>query len=194
MRQWLRLRDARCSFPACNNPSLDNDADHLLAWSQGGTTGISNLGQACPRHHRLKHSSPWRPVGANHDRPPGWISPTGRYYPSEQQDWEPPHWPENLEPANLGPDNLEGSDSLEPDNPDWGDGIEPDSKEWPGSFEGLDPPPPVDPPPAEPLPVDPFPDWLDSLEVLDPPPLGEPLPMDSLPADPFPEWAQFPAA
>ncbi|MGO4231066.1 DUF222 domain-containing protein, partial [Arthrobacter sp. YAF34] len=29
LRQWLRLRDGRCPFPGCNNPSLDNDADHL---------------------------------------------------------------------------------------------------------------------------------------------------------------------
>lgn len=36
MRQWLRLRDGRCPFPGCNNHSLDNEADHLLAWSEGG--------------------------------------------------------------------------------------------------------------------------------------------------------------
>ncbi|MFJ5694224.1 DUF222 domain-containing protein [Arthrobacter sp. NPDC093125] len=156
MRQWLRLRDARCSFPCCNNPSLDNEADHILAWSDGGTTGISNLGQACPRHHRLKHSSPWRPVGATHDRPPGWLSPTGRYYPSEQQDWEPPHWPDHP----WGPENLEEPEYLntfeEPDSfdephsfdePEYLDG--PDHPEEPNSLACLDPP----------LPVDPFPDW-----------------------------------
>ena len=31
LRQWLRLRDGKCPFPGCNNHSLDNDADHLLA-------------------------------------------------------------------------------------------------------------------------------------------------------------------
>ena len=61
MRQWLRLRDGRCPFPGCNNPSLDNDADHLLAWADGGTTGITNLGQPCRKHHRLKHNSAWTP-------------------------------------------------------------------------------------------------------------------------------------
>ncbi|MGO4190012.1 DUF222 domain-containing protein, partial [Pseudarthrobacter sp. TAF60_1] len=37
MRQWLRLRDGKCPFPGCTNQSLDNDADHLLAWANGGT-------------------------------------------------------------------------------------------------------------------------------------------------------------
>ena len=94
MRQWLRLRDARCTFPDCNNHSLDNDADHILAWADGGGTGVANLGQPCPKHHRLKHTTAWRPVGATRDEPPGWISPTGRSYPAEYQDWEPPTWPE----------------------------------------------------------------------------------------------------
>jgi len=59
-RQWLRLRDGKCPFPGCSNHSLDNEADHLLAWAHGGTTGIKNLGQPCPKpppappHHRLE--------------------------------------------------------------------------------------------------------------------------------------------
>ena len=85
-----------CPFPGCNNPSLDNDADHLLAWADGGTTGITNLGQPCRKHHRLKHASAWTPSRASKDKPPGWTSPSGRYYPSEQQDWEPPHWPPGI--------------------------------------------------------------------------------------------------
>lgn len=96
MRQWLRLRDGRCPFPGCSNRSLDNEADHLLAWSEGGGTGISNLGQPCRKHHRLKHTTAWRPVAATRDAPPGWISPAGRSYRSEEQDWEPPHWPMSL--------------------------------------------------------------------------------------------------
>ncbi|MFC9352971.1 DUF222 domain-containing protein [Arthrobacter sp. NPDC057013] len=59
MRQWLRLRDAKCTFPSCSNHSLDNDADHILAWADGGGTGVANLGQPCPKHHRLKHCEDW---------------------------------------------------------------------------------------------------------------------------------------
>jgi hypothetical protein len=96
MRRWLRLRDGKCPFPGCSNQSLDNEADHLLAWADGGTTGISNLGQPCPKHHRLKHTSGWAPGPATKDQPPGWTSPTGRHYKSEHQDWEPPHWPPQI--------------------------------------------------------------------------------------------------
>ncbi|MDQ0633396.1 hypothetical protein QFZ40_001305 [Arthrobacter pascens] len=96
MRQWLRLRDGKCPFPGCNNHSLDNEADHLLAWHKGGTTGITNLGQPCRKHHRLKHTTAWKPTQATKDKPPGWTSPTGRHYQSEQQNWEPPHWPKNI--------------------------------------------------------------------------------------------------
>ncbi|WP_235500202.1 HNH endonuclease signature motif containing protein, partial [Arthrobacter sp. Leaf69] len=79
-------------------------ADHLLAWADGGTTGISNLGQPCRKHHRLKHGSVWTPTSASKDKPPGWISPSGRTYPSEHQDWEPPHWPNQGSPPDPGCD------------------------------------------------------------------------------------------
>ena len=98
MRNWLRMRDGKCPFPGCSNSSLDNEADHLLAWHKGGTTGISNLGQPCPKHHKLRHTSRWKPTPATNNEPPGWISPSGREYHSEHQDWEPPHWPRSLAP------------------------------------------------------------------------------------------------
>ncbi|MEW1810160.1 DUF222 domain-containing protein [Pseudarthrobacter phenanthrenivorans] len=98
MRAWLRMRDGKCPFPGCSNHSLDNEADHLLAWANGGTTGISNLGQPCPKHHKLRHTTGWKPSPATKNEPPGWTSPTGRYYASEHQDWEPPHWPPGFLP------------------------------------------------------------------------------------------------
>ncbi|KQR80122.1 endonuclease [Arthrobacter sp. Leaf337] len=109
LRQWLRLRDGRCPFPGCNNQSLDNEADHALAWHEGGTTGVSNLSQPCRKHHRLKHTTGWQPMDASRDAPPGWMAPSGRRYTSEEQDWEPPWqphdipWPRDLpEPVQPG--------------------------------------------------------------------------------------------
>ena len=77
MRQWLRLRDARCTFPNCNNHSLDNDADHILAWADGGGTGIANLGQTCAKHHRLKHATAWT-TGRRHPGEPARVDLTQR--------------------------------------------------------------------------------------------------------------------
>jgi hypothetical protein len=147
MRHWLRLRDAKCTFPNCTNHSLDNDADHILAWAAGGGTGVANLGQPCPKHHRLKHATAWRPVGATKDTPPGWISPSGRHYPAEHQDWEPPTWPDGFGPGNFDPRNF-GLAHFEPENFDpnnfepgnFGpDGVEPDIA------DNLGPPMPPDP-------------------------------------------------
>jgi hypothetical protein len=119
LRHWLMLRDGKCSFPGCNNPSLDNEADHLLAWADGGTTGITNLGQPCRKHHRLRHGSAWTPTSASKDSPPGWISPSGRTYPSEHQDWEPPHWPDQFLPPDANPVR-DPEQELPPDPlPDW---------------------------------------------------------------------------
>ena len=176
-RHWLRLRDGRCPFPGCGNHSLDNEADHLLAWADGGTTGISNLGQPCPKHHRLKHGSAWTPTGASRDHPPGWTSPSGRYYPSEHQDWEPPHWPDHHLPAtDTGPDKE--LDHGLPADP----GHHPD----PALTGYLDLEPGRDTEPEQP--PDPFPDWhqfmaahpLPAADTDDP---GWPAPLD----DPFPE-------
>jgi hypothetical protein len=202
MRHWLHLRDARCTFPNCSNHSLDNDADHILAWADGGGTGIANLGQTCPKHHRLKHTTAWRPVGATREGPPGWISPTGRSYPAEYQDWEPPTWPESLKPDTPGPvspepDSFE-SDRPEPDcvEPDWvepdcvePDWVEPDCVE--PDWVELDCPEPdwveldwVEPDCVEPDWVEPDSLGPDSRENFGPP----------LPVKPLPGWAPFTAA
>jgi hypothetical protein len=158
MRQWLRLRDAKCSFPNCSNHSFDNDADHILAWAAGGGTGVANLGQPCPKHHRLKHASAWRPVGATRDKPPGWISPSGRHYPAEQQDWEPPTWPElPYEQDRPEPAGWSGTPPRRdvPEPPHW--------LECPNPPDDADIGTPMIPDSLEPpLPEDPWPYWSSS--------------------------------
>ena len=101
IQRWIRLRDARCTFPGCTNKTPDNDTDHLQAWQHGGTTNVSNLAQLCPKHHRLKHHSQWTPDPATKNEPPGWTSPTGRHYNPELRDAEPTHWPEWLGPERM---------------------------------------------------------------------------------------------
>jgi hypothetical protein len=109
LKRWLRLRDGKCTFPGCSNHTADNENDHLTAWEHGGATGVSNLGQVCPKHHRLKHQSRWTPTPASKDEPPGWTSPTGRHYPAEQPDRIPP-----VIPPDLWPDSSTRSTSEAP--------------------------------------------------------------------------------
>ncbi len=139
IKRWIRMRDAKCNFPGCTNRTPDNETDHLQAWEHGGTTGASNLGQLCPKHHRLKHHSQWTPDPATENEPPGWTSPTGRHYNHEHPDPEPTHWPQWLTPTacqcrdarcvDAGPedlppwepddDSLIDPDDLSPDDPLW---------------------------------------------------------------------------
>ena len=86
---------------------------------------------------------PGHRAGASKDKPPGWTSPSGRYYPSEQQDWEPPHWPPGITATETVADTLMGSGL--PAHPGWA----PD----------LDLPPDPDRDPNLELPPAPFPDW-----------------------------------
>ena len=165
MKKALQLRDGKCTFPGCNNPSLDNETDHLQAWQHGGNTGISNLAQLCPKHHHLKHNTDWTPTPATATEPPGWTSPTGRHYKAEQPDHEPPQWPPGLPtPATdtTGPLNRAAEAPGFMDFPDFNPPFEEpidDNLEDPHDFS------PDDPiwddfyahPPK--LPKDPFPDW-----------------------------------
>jgi hypothetical protein len=139
IKRWIRMRDAKCTFPGCTNHTPDNETDHLHAWDHGGTTDAGNLAQLCPKHHRLKHNSQWTPDPAAESESPGWTSPTGRHYEPEHADPEPTHWPQWLAPTacqcfdarciDAGPedlptweaedDTLIDPDDLSPDDPLW---------------------------------------------------------------------------
>ena len=134
IKRWIRMRDTKCTFPGCSNPTPDNDTDHLHAWDHGGTTNVSNLAQLCPKHHRLKHNSRWTPTPATNHHPPGWTSPTGRHYQPEHPDPQPPHWP----PGILSADHAEADATPFQD----------DDVQWQLLLAGM--PSWPDPPPEEP--------------------------------------------
>lgn len=60
MRRFLAARDEHCRWPGCRRAASRCDADHTVAYADGGQTTASNLSLFCRRHHRLKHASPWR--------------------------------------------------------------------------------------------------------------------------------------
>ena len=53
-------RDLTCVFPWCTGPAEACDKDHVVPYSEGGSTSSDNIATLCRRHHRLKtHHSGW---------------------------------------------------------------------------------------------------------------------------------------
>ncbi len=82
----VRYRDRTCTFPGCPVPAYHCDLDHTRDWSPApedphppGSTSHTNLGPACPRHHRAKHLARFalrQPEPGVHE----WTDPTGHRY------------------------------------------------------------------------------------------------------------------
>ena len=52
-REAVRLRGRRCIWPGCGSPHTQ--IDHVVPWSDGGSTSPPNGAPLCPRHNRLKN-------------------------------------------------------------------------------------------------------------------------------------------
>ena len=75
----VRARDVYCRAPGCRRRAADAELDHVVAWSDGGTTCGNNLRSHCTGHHRLKtHAPGWR-VRAHPDGSLTWTTPTGHH-------------------------------------------------------------------------------------------------------------------
>jgi hypothetical protein len=53
IRAALDLRDGGCIFPGCQARACTCDAHHVVPWSCGGPTALSNLCLLCHHHHAL---------------------------------------------------------------------------------------------------------------------------------------------
>jgi hypothetical protein len=72
----IRRRDKGCRFPGCTHTEF-TDVHHVLHWTNGGATDLSNLVELCDQHHRFVHEMGWKLSGdANVELT--FRSPTGR--------------------------------------------------------------------------------------------------------------------
>jgi hypothetical protein len=55
--QWHALvaRDRHCQVPGCDRGPAHCDAHHIVHWTRGGETDLSNLVLLCWQHHRQHH-------------------------------------------------------------------------------------------------------------------------------------------
>lgn len=85
LARFLRDREQRCKHPSCGVRSRNCDADHLPAYSAGGTTSAQGLSPTCPRHNRGRSASGWTVEDEGPKDPygppdPTWVSTLGRRY------------------------------------------------------------------------------------------------------------------
>jgi hypothetical protein len=79
LRHLVQIRHASCVFPGCRRPATQCDADHTIAYDNGGPTCLCNLAPLCRRHHQAKQTPGW----ALTQTTPGtmtWTTPSGRRY------------------------------------------------------------------------------------------------------------------
>jgi len=80
LREFVVARDGVCRFPGCRRQATSCQIDHAMAWDDGGSTDVANLGALCVRHHQLKTHAGWDIVDSRADGSCTWRSPHGRRY------------------------------------------------------------------------------------------------------------------
>jgi hypothetical protein len=74
LRRAVALRDGGCTFPTCDIPPQWCVVHHVVFWSDGGPTTLSNSALVCPAHHRTVHHTDWQ-IRIAEDGLPEWIPP-----------------------------------------------------------------------------------------------------------------------
>ncbi|MDQ1724766.1 MAG: hypothetical protein QOG52_1794 [Frankiaceae bacterium] len=59
IRRALAIRDGGCVADDCDRPAAWTDAHHVIHWSEGGPTALTNLVLLCRVHHILVHEHGW---------------------------------------------------------------------------------------------------------------------------------------
>ena len=110
----VKARDLHCRFPGCRRKATDAELDHIIAWSDGGTTSEPNLAATCTHHHRVKtHAEGWR-VQAHPDGRLTWTTPTAHRHATRPHDYHPD--PGETDPPEPEPP-VPAHDDSDPDPP-----------------------------------------------------------------------------
>jgi Domain of unknown function (DUF222)/HNH endonuclease len=110
----VRARDVYCRAPGCRRTAAGGELDHIVAWSDGGTTSERNLGGYCAHDHRLKHHAGWQ-VDADPDGGITWTTPTGHRHTTMPHDYRPDPPPPTAATPDPAPDpSLSALDDPDP--------------------------------------------------------------------------------
>ena len=81
LKRALAARDRGCLYPGCTMPASCCEADHLLAWEDGGPTSVENGALFCPNHHHARHAGLFEVLmrgGVPYVRLPAYLDPQRR--------------------------------------------------------------------------------------------------------------------
>ena len=81
-RMALAGRDGGCVWPQCTAPPSWCHAHHVVEWSKGGKTDVSNGALLCSAHHHMLHASEFTMKminGRPHLLAPPWLDPSGEW-------------------------------------------------------------------------------------------------------------------
>ena len=67
-RRALNTRDQHCRWPGCERTASWSAAHHVVHWTQGGATDLTNLLLLCHRHHWMVHEGGWKLARSADDR------------------------------------------------------------------------------------------------------------------------------
>jgi len=67
-RRALNARDQHCRWPGCERTASWSAAHHVVHWTQGGNTDLSNLLLMCHRHHWMVHEGGWKLARSDDDQ------------------------------------------------------------------------------------------------------------------------------
>jgi hypothetical protein len=87
-RRALNARDQHCRWPGCERTASWSAAHHVVHWTQGGNTDLSNLLLLCHRHHWMVHEGGWKLARSDDDRVLA-IPPVYDYRPARAPDTVP---------------------------------------------------------------------------------------------------------
>ncbi|AQA23746.1 hypothetical protein BTZ20_0536 [Rhodococcus sp. MTM3W5.2] len=90
LRRALNSRDCGCAFPGCGRPAAWTEGHHIIHWSNGGPTNLSNLVLLCRFHHTTIHRGDWTVHISKDDghpwfAPPPWIDPRRQPVPAHNR-------------------------------------------------------------------------------------------------------------
>ncbi|MFG1784511.1 DUF222 domain-containing protein [Rhodococcus oryzae] len=90
LRRALGARDCGCAFPGCGRPAAWTEGHHIIHWSNGGPTNLSNLVLLCRFHHTTIHRGDWTVTISTDDghpwfTPPPWIDPQRKPLPAHNR-------------------------------------------------------------------------------------------------------------